>query len=519
MTNQQPLRFILSTFLVFLFASFTAQVYTTIESVPSPKENGDGFISDPQDYLTSSEELQINGLIKEIADKKGVEVEFVIVASINGKKPQPFATDLGNLWGVGKNDMGLLLLIAVKDRNMSIVTGDAAEEYFTDPVTKMIQEEEIKHHLKVGNYGAGVIAGIQTIRNIALNENVPDYVEGLNAQHAGKILWETVAWIVAILLIILSFIVSPTTKTTFTMSIVCASAWGVSAIVFFGFLKEDYTMEMLVDIATMLSFIFISVSCFIILKNETALIWPYSVFIVLVVSTALAGLFIYGYDYIAYVYLTGSAIIFSFFLLFYGATLLTKDLYKKFHRLKFFKLDVFSYVFPLPMLIVDMFVEKRLETWRNTVRFSDKTGLEMFKLTEQGDDKFLTIGQITEEQVKSVDYDVWSSKEPDDILILKYNSWFSGYSSCVKCKFKTWYLVYDKIISAATYSSSGTGEKKKACAHCNHTEIDRYTIPRKQRSSSGGGGSSSGGWSSGGGSSGGSFGGGSFGGGGSSSSW
>jgi uncharacterized protein len=159
-----------------------------------------------------------------------------------------------------------------------------------------------------------------------------------------------------------------------------------------------------------------------------------------------------------------------------------------------------------------------LEKWRNQVRFSKKTGLEMRKLSETDDDKYLEKGQVTEEQVKSVDYDVWITDEPDDIEILSYKTWFSKYSSCSACGYRTWYLVYDKTISAATYSSSGSGERKKACAHCKHQDITRYTIPQLQRSSSSGGSSySSGGGYSGGG--GGSWGGGSSGGGGSSSSW
>lgn len=155
------------------------------------------------------------------------------------------------------------------------------------------------------------------------------------------------------------------------------------------------------------------------------------------------------------------------------------------------------------MYIVKLVVDQLLENWRNQVRFSKKTGLEMRKLCEVEDDDFLKATQVSEEQVKSVDYDVWISDEPDDVLILKYVTWFSGYSNCSKCKAKTWYLVYDRTITAATYSSSGTGERKKACAHCKHQEISRYTIAQLQKSSSSGG----------------SWGGGRSGGGGSSSRW
>jgi uncharacterized protein len=138
----------------------------------------------------------------------------------------------------------------------------------------------------------------------------------------------------------------------------------------------------------------------------------------------------------------------------------------------------------------------------------------MRKLDENIDDQYLQKGQITEEQVKSIDYDVWISDEPGDILILAYKRWFSSYSSCPKCNYKTYYKEYDRIIRSATYSSSGEGERKYVCRHCKHSKITRYTIPRKTKSSSSSSSSRSGSF---GGSS--SFGGGRSGGGGAGSSW
>ena len=163
-----------------------------------------------------------------------------------------------------------------------------------------------------------------------------------------------------------------------------------------------------------------------------------------------------------------------------------------------------------------------MNKWRNTERFSEKTGEFMIKLSETDDDAHLQKGQISEETVKSIDYDVWITADGSDVLILAYKKWFSKYRKCPKCKFKTYYKEYDRTITAATYSSSGTGERKYSCVNCGHSKVTRYTIPRKQKSSSGGGsyggGSSysSGGYSSGSSSS---WGGGSSRGGGSTGGW
>lgn len=508
--------FLLLLLLTSLTTNVKAYIYYSPSEIPNPKEYSDSFVSDPEGYLSSSEIAEMNEMITNIRDAKGFEVAVVVVSSIDGQDALVFATDLGNLWGVGEGDRGIVILAAIQDRNMAIATGYQAEQFIPDLVTQDIQQEEIIPYFKIEDYGTGLLSALNVIEAIALDESVPEYVESAYERNKALIIWEYIAMALGGLIIILTIIISPKLKTVLTNLIIVVASIVVSLLAYFLFLKGNHLSDVIRDGSVILGFIGVTVNAFILVKNETEKIWPYAVLITCAVATPMSGLYLYGYETIVYFYLSGAGILFGMFLLTYSTTLIVKDPYKKYLTLRAFKLDVFSYIFPFPMYIVDMFVESMLESWRNRVRFSKTTGLEMHKLDEEKDNKYLEKGMVSEEKVKSVDYDVWVSGEPGDILILKYSTWFSKYSTCSKCRYKTWYLVYDKTISAATYSSSGTGEKKKSCAHCGHQSITRYTIPKLVKSS---GGSSSGGWSSGSSSSGGSFGGGSFGGGGSSSSW
>lgn len=212
---------------------------------------------------------------------------------------------------------------------------------------------------------------------------------------------------------------------------------------------------------------------------------------------------------------------FVLFVILLLVSILNKNRFVRYQILRVFRLYIWFIVFPIPFVGVFFFVKYLTEKWRNTPRISARTGKIMHKLSEEEDNQYLEKGQIAEERVKSVDYDVWVSGEEGDILIQSYKRWFSKYNACPKCKFKTYYKVYDKVISAATYSSSGTGEKHYSCKNCSHSKTVRYTIPKKTKTSSSSSGSSSWGsssssWSSGGSSS---WGGGSSGGGGAGSSW
>ncbi|MEL7117865.1 MAG: TPM domain-containing protein [Bacteroidota bacterium] len=190
-----------------------------------------------------------------------------------------------------------------------------------------------------------------------------------------------------------------------------------------------------------------------------------------------------------------------------------QDQYDKYLSLRKGNWWFLLFLFPLPYIIIFFIIRNRMRFFRNAPRFSRVNGMAMRKLGEEEEDPYLDQGQISEEDIKSVDYDVWITEEAEDILILKYTNPFSKYKTCQQCGYKTYSLKNSRVVIPATYSSSGKREMIYTCKNCNYRNVKYQTIPRKQRSSSGGGGGFAGG---GGGSS---WGGGSSGGGGAGVSW
>jgi uncharacterized protein len=135
----------------------------------------------------------------------------------------------------------------------------------------------------------------------------------------------------------------------------------------------------------------------------------------------------------------------------------------------------------------------------------------MRRLDETADDAHLEKAAILEEELGSMDYDVWLCGTCDERVIVARRKWFTTYESCPECKRRT---VEKKTrqLRAPTYTSRGERRVTRTCKNCGWTESALETIPMLVRSSNG---SSDGSGSSfSGGSSGGGFGGGSSGGGG-----
>jgi uncharacterized protein len=107
----------------------------------------------------------------------------------------------------------------------------------------------------------------------------------------------------------------------------------------------------------------------------------------------------------------------------------------------------------------------------------------MVRLDEQADNAYLDKGQITEEILGSVDYDVWVCGNCQNREVIPYKNWLRRYGRCHNCNYRT-VSNSSKVISSATYTSTGLRENRAYCNHCHHEEITQSVIPRKVKSSS-----------------------------------
>jgi uncharacterized protein len=146
--------------------------------------------------------------------------------------------------------------------------------------------------------------------------------------------------------------------------------------------------------------------------------------------------------------------------------------------------------------------------------------IEMRLLDEVADDAQLNAGQQREEALGSIDYRAYICPQCQGSRVVARKRWFSGFSRCPKCKYRTRRTRSDTLVEA-TYDHGGEVRVTESCGFCDHHQTYVRHTPRRTRpvatsSGSSFGSSSGGGFSSGGGSS---FGGGSSGGGGAGSSW
>ncbi len=110
-------------------------------------------------------------------------------------------------------------------------------------------------------------------------------------------------------------------------------------------------------------------------------------------------------------------------------------------------------------------LEKKLKKWRYKPRINPKTGNEMKLLSEEEEDVHLDEGMQAEENVFSVDYDVWVDEETGDVHIEKYPGHMHALQ-CNSCGFQTMKLVKEEILIPPTTTSEGEMIKYYRCTYC-----------------------------------------------------
>jgi uncharacterized protein len=105
---------------------------------------------------------------------------------------------------------------------------------------------------------------------------------------------------------------------------------------------------------------------------------------------------------------------------------------------------------------------------------------KMVRLDEEKDDAHLAEQERMEEQIGSVDYDVWACPSCAQTLKLRHDRIGSGYSQCPDCGAKTVSETSNTLVQA-TYDHGGQVRVDERCVHCSYHSSSTHSTPQLYR--------------------------------------
>ena len=111
------------------------------------------FVCDPDNILTQEYRDSANYYLRKLNSELDVQSVFVIVNHVSNGDAFRVAQDIGNKYGVGYKDTrtGLVIVIAVEDRQYFIAPGMGLEEFLPDITCNRIATNFIKPNMRAGN--------------------------------------------------------------------------------------------------------------------------------------------------------------------------------------------------------------------------------------------------------------------------------------------------------------------------------------------------------------------------------
>ena len=88
----------------------------------------------------------------------GIQVVVVTVKTIGNESLEVYANKMYNKYGIGKNDMGVLLLVVTEDRLIRAETGDMMQTYIPDSLMAKIMNESAIPYLKENKFAEGMVS-------------------------------------------------------------------------------------------------------------------------------------------------------------------------------------------------------------------------------------------------------------------------------------------------------------------------------------------------------------------------
>lgn len=130
---------------------------------------------------------------------------------------------------------------------------------------------------------------------------------------------------------------------------------------------------------------------------------------------------------------------------------------------------LFKYSYPATL-------DKKLKELRYKPRVSSK-GNKMRLLSEEEEDVHLDEGMQAEEDVFSVDYDVWVDEQTGEVKIEKYAGRLEA-NKCNTCGFYTMKLKHEEIVEPATATAEGEMIQHWVCSYCGAKRTKPVKIAR-----------------------------------------
>ena len=149
--------------------------YWNAETIPIPYlQDATQYVSNPDHVLAQNTVDQMNVTLKQLETEMDIQSVVIVVNHIENDDPFRFAQDVGNKYGVGRNDRGLMIVVGYLDHSINMSPGRGLEGDLTDAECYRLQQEYVVPAMRAEMPDSGMLYLTKAIYATMQKKEMPE---------------------------------------------------------------------------------------------------------------------------------------------------------------------------------------------------------------------------------------------------------------------------------------------------------------------------------------------------------
>jgi len=182
-----------------------------VSSDGPPIPDAVGYVNDVAGIMDEPSRAKLEAFLDQVHQKTGAQFAVLTMKNTAPVAPSEYKVKVFEKWGIGDKDRddGLLMLVALDEREVRFETGYGLEGVLPDGLQSRIVRDEMAPHFREGDYTAGIIAGVlASSARIAKDKGVTLEWDGRELRYSGGGEIEPPLWMILLLGVVVIMVIS-----------------------------------------------------------------------------------------------------------------------------------------------------------------------------------------------------------------------------------------------------------------------------------------------------------------------
>jgi len=136
----------------------STETYWNADNIPIPYlQDATQYVSNPDSVLSQPAVDRMNITLQRLEKELDIQSVVIVVNHIENDDPFRFAQDVGNKYGVGRGDRGLVVVVGYQDHSINISPGRSLEADLTDAECHRLEQQYVVPAMRAEKPDSGMI--------------------------------------------------------------------------------------------------------------------------------------------------------------------------------------------------------------------------------------------------------------------------------------------------------------------------------------------------------------------------